>query len=238
MPEYLAYIKSPRFIRKFDEFKEKYQHFYSEEAWDYIESEFYRKIDSKGAPDILMQIYTELELNNKGTFFYKRHLKLLKELFPISGNILEVCSGYIPSFANLIANEQLKLNSGTITIYEPNLVNLTPKHPNMTLHKEEFTLSTEISQYDLVTALLPCEATETIIESACRNRKDFYIAMCGCVHTDLGYFYGYMSTSPIIYQNQVIEVTKRLLEEYDNGTLEVTHLTNHPINYPILYNRR
>lgn len=37
MPEYLAYIKSPRFIRKFDEFKEKYQHLYSEEAWDYIE---------------------------------------------------------------------------------------------------------------------------------------------------------------------------------------------------------
>ena len=42
----------------------------------------------------------------------------------------------------------------------------------------------------------------------------------------------------LLYQNQVIEKTKRLLKEYDNGTLEITKLNNHPINYPILYNRR
>ena len=238
MSEYIPYLRSINVTEIFKRFKAKYKDLYPEGAWEFIEKEFPKQIDTKSAPDILMQIYTELNLNNKGTIFYRRHLKLLRELFPITGNLLEIGSGYIPSFANLIANEQLKLNSGTITIYEPNLVSLKPKYPNMTLHKEEFTTSTDVSQYDLITALLPCEATETIIESACKNRKDFYIAMCGCVHSDLGYFYGYMSTSPLLYQNQLIDKAERLLKEYDNGTLEITKLNNHPINYPILYNRR
>ena len=35
---------------------------------------------------------------------------------------------------------------------------------------------------DLIAGLFPCEATEPIIEEACKYDKDFYVAMCGCVH--------------------------------------------------------
>ena len=238
MVEHIQYLRSPKLIETFKNFKSKYQELYPAYAWEIIEKEFMRSLWNEGTPDVLMQIYTELGLNAKGATFYKRHLKLLKELFPLDSNILEVGSGYIPAFANMIANEQLKLNKGTVTIYEPLLLEMNPKYPNMELHKEAFTLNTDISNYDLVLGILPCSVTETLIESACINKKDFYIAMCGCVHTSLDYLYGYQSTSPALYREMVIENTKRLVKQYDNGTLEITKLKNHPINFPILYNRR
>ena len=71
-------------------------------------------------------------------------------------------------FANKLAYEQLKINKGTITIYEPLLVDAKAKYPNMTIHKEDFTQKTDITKFDLVTGIMPCEATETIIEQACR----------------------------------------------------------------------
>jgi len=224
---------------KFKAFKEQYQDKYEPAAWEYIEENFYSGLKNKEAPDILMQIYTELGLKPAGGSFYKRHLELLKSIFPIDGNIIEVGSGRIPAFANILANEQLKIGKGTITLYEPLLVELTPRYPNIELHKEEFTLDTDVSKSNLLVGIMACEATESILESAIKNNKDFYVAMCGCVHSPLSYmsYYGYYTT-PEMYQEQVITKAEHLLEEYPNGTLEVTKLENTPFDYPILYNRR
>ncbi len=224
---------------KFEVFKRQYQDKYAPEAWKYIEENFFDGLKDKEAPDILMQIYTELGIRPVGGFFYQKHLKLLKDLFPIDGHIIEVGSGRIPAFANLLANEQLKIGKGTITIYEPLLVQLTPRYPNMELHKEDFTLETDVSKSDLLVGIMACEATESILESAIKNNKDFYVAMCGCVHSPLSYmsYYGYY-TSPEIYQEQVITKAERLLKDYPNGTLEVTKLEDTPFDYPILYNKK
>jgi hypothetical protein len=107
----------------------------------------------------------------------------------------------------------------------------------MTLHKTEFTSDTHIKEFDLLTGILPCGATESIVENACRNQKDFYIAMCGCTHFD--YIPWGMYVTPEMYQDHVIDKTKRLLKEYDNGTLIVERLEGEKdLDYPILYNRK
>ena len=48
-----------------------------------------------------------------------------------------------------------------------------------------------------------------------------------------------MMVSPELYQDHVIKLAEKLLEQYDNGHLVVDQLTDdYEINYPILYNRR
>lgn len=227
-----------RLENRFREFASKYASLYSKDAWEFIENNFYNNIHKRCAPDILMQVYAELGLYQSPAKFYHRHLKIIKDNFPIDGNIIDIGSGMIPSFANLMASEQRRLGKGTITIYEPLLLEMTPKYSNMELHKEDFTTNTDISKYDLVTGIMPCGATESILESAIKNRKNFYVAMCGCVHSPLSYFYGYLGTSPELYQEKVIEDAKELMKTYDNGTLIITRLKNTEINYPILYNKK
>jgi len=224
---------------RFNKFKAQYQSQYEPEAWQYIEEHFFEDIHSDEAPDILLQVYEELGLFPSGGMFYHKHLKLLKKLFPIDGNIVEVGSGRIPAFANLLASEQGKIGKGTITLYEPLLVQLEPKYSNMTFHKEFFDEDTDISKADLVVGIMPCDATESILANAIKHNIDFYVAMCGCVHSPLSSMsmFGY-GTSPEIYQHEVIENAHALIKEYASYHMEVTQLKNTPLNYPILYSRR
>ena len=238
MSESIQYIdRNTKLVSTFNKFKKKYQPLYPKRAWEFIENEFYRGMKSYRIPDILMQVYSELGLTNKGSSFYKKHLQLIRSLFPLDGNILEVGSGYIPALANLIANEQLKIGKGTITIYEPLLVDMTPKYPNMILNKKYFNKTVDVSQYDLIIGILPCEVTKTIIESACINKKDFYVALCGCVHIPDEIYYALFGATEL-YQQDIIEKTQALVSEHNNGILEITKLKNSQIPYPILYNRR
>ena len=221
----------------FKKFAQKYRQEYSESAWEFIEENFWMYVYSNVCPDLLMQIYTELGIESPNGNFYKEHLKRVQERFDITGNILDIGSGKIPAFANLLAYEQLRIGKGTITLYEPLLIETKPKYRNMTLYKEEFTSETHIKEFDLITGIMPCEATELVIEQACRNKKDFYVAMCGCTHFD--YIPWGMYTAPEMYQDYVISKTQSLLKEYDNGELVIEQLDdNYAIDYPILYNRK
>ncbi len=221
----------------YNSFCQNYKSIYTPEEWEYIENNFWTYVFAPGAPDLLMQIYTELGIENVGGSYYKRHLENLKTKFDIGCNVLDIASGIIPSFANLLAHEQLQLGKGTVTLYEPLLGITRPKHRNMTLHKEKFTAETHIKEFDLITGIMPCGATEIILENACRNQKDFYIAMCGCTHFE--YIPWGMYVTPEMYQDYVIDKTNRLLDEYDNGTLVVEKLEGETeLDYPILYNRK
>ncbi len=218
-------------------FCHKYKSIYTVEEWEFIESNFWTYVFSSSAPDLLMQIYTELGIESPKGNFYQKHLDKLKTKFDIDCHVLDVASGIIPSFANLLAHEQLHLGKGTVTLYEPLLGITKPKYHNMTLHKENFTTQINIKEFDLVTGIMPCKATEAIIESACRNQKNFYIAMCGCTHFEHIPWGMYVTSE--MYQDYVIDKTNRLLDEYDNGTLVVEKLEGETeIDYPILYNRK
>ena len=125
--------------KRFNLFKEKYQQLYPEDLWEYIEENFWLYVFQTCAPDVLMQVYTEMGLVHENGDFYAAHISKIKERFNIGCNIIDIGSGIIPSFANKLAYEQLKINKGTITIYEPLLVDAKAKYPNMTIHKEDFT---------------------------------------------------------------------------------------------------
>ncbi len=221
----------------FQSFKNTYKHLYERDDWEYIEESFWTYLYSNCAPDILMQVYSETGLEPVCGSFYNKHLQKLKSIFDVRCNVLDVASGMIPSFANLVASEQLHLKKGTVTLYEPLLLTTTPKYPNMKLHMKNFTADTHIKEFDLITGIMPCAATESIIESACSNQKDFYIAMCGCTHFE--HIPWGMYVTPEMYQDYVIERAEALLEEFDNGTLVVDKLEEgYEIDYPILYNRK
>lgn len=222
---------------RFNAFKEKYKDLYSKEAWDYIEEHFFSDLHEFEVPDILMQVYSELGVYPSPAIYYRQHLKELKSHFNLDRNILDVGSGMIPAFANLIAEEQIRLGKGTITVYDPVLVQTVPKFDNMMLHRELFDENTDISSYDLITGLMTCEVTPLLIERAINNDKDFYIAMCGCVHAPLRSMSGLVGTSPDIYQEMVIDKAKTLIKD-KNRELFVTRIHNNPHNYPVLYSKK
>lgn len=221
----------------YNEFIEIYGPGYDPEILDYIKYCFFKCIGKTDAPSTVMQIYNELGICKEEDSIYYAHLNNIKKLFDINCNILDVGSGCLPFFGNILACEQLKLGNGTITLYDPLLIYEQGKHSNMTLHRRKFTSNIDISKFDLITGLYPCEVTETILEKTCQARKNFYIAMCGCGHFD---FIDFMIPhSANMYQNIVIDRTKRWLEKYDNGDLCIDYMDDkYGLPFPVLYNKR
>ena len=234
----MAIYIDEEYQKKFEEFKKKYQHEYSKSEWDYIEYYFFKQIHDIYAPNIMMQIYGKLGIKDSPAIFYRKHLELIKQNFPIDGNVVEVAAGNFPIFAEDLAKEQGEIGKGTITIYEPALIEMTPKYPNMTLHKEEFTKETDLTGADLVIGIHPCKATWAILENAIKHKKDFYVAMCGCDHTPGVEYMDFMEQSPYLFQKETINLAKRLLKKYPNGELQVTTLEGYPFDFPILYNKK
>ena len=219
---------------RYEKFLLKYGSLYDERMINYIKENFWDSMDET-VPDVLMQLYSEFGILKNN--FYLEHLNKIKQYFNITGNLLEVGSGVIPAFGNLVAKEQLRIGKGNITLYDPMLILDKPKYPNMKLVKKEFTLNTDVSNFDLITGILPCGATEDIIESACKNNKNFYIAMCGCTHFKT--FPLFKPLTAEAYQDQVISMTNNLLKKYDNGELVIEKLDDsYELNYPILYNKK
>ena len=223
--------------KRFQTFLSKYGSLYPEEVLKFIKKEFERGINYPCSIDILMQVYQEIGVNFSMPSFYEAHLKKLMSQFDIGCNVVDVASGRIPSFANLIAEEQLRIGKGTITLYDRALLPFRPKYANMFYKKELFTPETDTSNADLIVATLPCAATESIIENACRNHKKFYIAMCGCTHFDP--YEHRFDTSLNAYQQHIINLAELFVDQFDNGELYVDCLSDdYTINHPILYNKK
>lgn len=223
---------------RFEKFILKHGLMYDKDALEFIINNFWNYMNEATAPDVLMEVYSELGVYDKENNMYLEHLNKIKENFDIRSNILEIGCGSIPAFGNLVAKEQLKLGKGTITVYDPYLVLDKPKYPNMVLHRNIFTEKKDADNYDLITGIFPCDATELIIKKACENKKDFYIGMCGCSHFKYpeASIYGY---NPEAYQNYVISLARHLLEKNNNGELCIDYLNSkYDIEYPILYNKK
>lgn len=219
---------------KFLKYMERYKEKYTDIEKEYIYKNFNRFLYDNAGPDILMQIYSELDITHIDGDFYDEHLNKVKSIFGLDKNILEVASGYMPSFANKIAKYQQKIGKGTITLYEPLLIIDKPKYPNMKLHREEFKESTPIKDYDLLIGILTCEATTPLLEAALDNDKDFYVAMCGCAHENI---FGQLMP-PSIYHDITINMVENRLRK-KGQELVVEHLPEEfEITYPILHNRR
>ena len=201
---------------KFNEFYDKYYNLYTPDQWVFIKDYFFSSINDSCVPLIVMQIYSELGIDAKSLEVYRNHFNKLKKHFSLSRNIIDIGGGFLPAFANMIAEEQYKIGTGTITVYDPALVVTEPKYSNMTLIKDEFTTDTDVSNYDLMLGLFPCEATRSIVESAKKNNKDFYVAECGCGHAVNPYYYF----------------------DKDSDNIELEYFDGTEYDYPILIRKR
>ena len=217
----------------FNTFMNKYGKKYSESVESYIRGHFYKDIGSYWLLMPLYQIYSELGIFPDDRNTYIAYFNKLIENFDIGKNILDVASGYLPAFANIVAERQIQLGSGTVTICDPTLIIDKVKHTNMVMTKEIFTRSTDLSKYDLITSIMPCETTETLIKTACENNKDFFIALCPCEPINQANY----DDIPSFEKNT--QLAKQLVKEYNMGELVVDYLDkSYSVNTPLIYNKR
>ena len=99
---------------------------YTEEEKEMILKNYaWGKKEKALVPDILRQIYDELDLLSPTKNIYLGFLKLIEKNFSIDGNLVELGGGRIPSLAKKIALQQ---KNGTITVYDDKLINFQFRH--------------------------------------------------------------------------------------------------------------
>lgn len=223
------------FKKHMDKYANKYGEGIREELYRYF-------IDSIGETQIyseFSQIFDDMGAIAPCTNHYLAYLDMLKNNFDINCNIVEVGGGCIPTFAKYVAQEQLKTGLGTITVYDPQLIN-RKKYGcrNLHLHRKPVDDKTNLSSFDLIVGIMPCLGTDTTLELIKKYNKDFFLAFCGCDHDSyrLGYYpYGYYRPS----YNDYIPYVEQICKENNLGELVVDYLPDRfEINYPIVYNKR
>lgn len=234
-------IKSYKEMRKiYDEEIVKLIPNYDEYMSDFIRRYFLSYIGEREVYSELTQLYSEYGFIADEDDYYKYHLNNITKNFDISGNILEIAAGSVPTLSNLIARSQLNIGSGTITVYDPRLIISEPKYSNMKLYKEEFKKDIDISNFDLVISIMPCSATEIVLDSVFYGMKDFYISFCGCNHDPQPIYYMdysyYDSTSSY---PRFVESAKELCDASGLGELVVENLPEKfEVGYPLIYNKK
>lgn len=168
------------FQKKFYEYMQKYGALYPVDTRDYIiEHLFDDNFDKNIYVDVMSQVYETI-----GVFdvvhdtVYENFYNLLKDNYNLDRNLLEVGCGYFPSFANKVSENQKK---GSITVMDPDVI--VQKLGKLKIIKSRFNKDTDVSKYELIYGLFPCDATIDMIRSANEFDKDLCIELCGCVHT-------------------------------------------------------
>lgn len=202
---------------------------YSETEINYIFKNYDYLEDNKFVPDILRQIYDELGLLDDKDNLYLGFIDIIKEIFNIDSNIVEVGGGVIPSLGK---NITLNQKNGTVTVYDPRLIN-NVDNDKLILKREYFNDKTDISKCDLVIGLMPCQATEVLIRQAGKYNKDFLIGLCEGGHNAFDDYF-----DDDIWKENIMYLARRTIEENDMGVLMETDLLDYNDPYPVIYNKR
>lgn len=222
--------------RKIEAYLDQYMNCY-----DIYEQRYLEGLDLKyirrykhNIPDTFRQILEEIgyyeDCPEKSG--YNAFIELLDEEFGIERNIIEVGGGEIPTLGHKIS---LRQNSGSITIYDPRLTDYYEENDRFVLKKEKFYRNTDVSNTDLLIGFMPCEATQSIIESATDNNIDFMIALCeGGPHGDeFDYF-----EDEEEWLHAMLYLAERGIEDNDMGELKVLSFEKYNTPYPLIYNKR
>lgn len=153
------------------DFIKKYKDFYPE----YFINDRLKKCKYGYTCDV-DQIYCHLSKIDITTSVYYNFYNLSLKYFNIKDlKLLEVCSGYIPILSS---------------IYKENGINIEALNKRI-LFKDykdiktiEFDLNNEydLSDYDLIVGIRPCDVTKNIIDYCYKYKKDFMIYLCPCIH--------------------------------------------------------
>ena len=219
-----------RYMNMFQKYLREYGDAYSETSRDFIKENFLKLTEPGQTPDILVQLYAKFGMLSDEENIYLGFSKMIGERYGWDTKILEVGGGYYPIFSKYIDDAQTKNGLGKITVFDPVLV--TNKLGNVNLQKKEFSHDMDVSDFDLLVGICPCEATTEIIKSAVVNKKEFFVAMCGCTHFpmyDMPWFYN----PSYLYPMWVEEVVALAKEQEDDG-FEVIQETVDNFPYPII----
>ena len=222
-----------KYVNMFRKYLNEYGSAYSDSSRKFVEETFLKLTEPGETPDILVQLYAKFGMLSDSENIYLGFSKMIGEQYGWNTKILEVGGGYYPIFSKYIDDAQKKNGKGTITVMDPVIV--TNKLGRVKLQKEEFSHDMNVSQFDLLVGICPCEATTEIIKSAVINQKEFFIAMCGCTHfpmTDMPWFYGHS----YIYRMWVEEILYLAREQEKDGfIIHQEMVDNFP--YPIIYSK-
>lgn len=158
------------------DFLRKHRGLYSKNTLQYLEDNFMNDIYRTARPCEMNQIYAHFNVFPENQNIYKFFLNHIKENHDIYSNILEIGGGCFPVFAKYVAKEQLKCKSGKITVYDPKLV--TKRINHVRLIRRQFDKLVDISDYDLITAIMPCNVAELIIKQASAYHKELFLVLC------------------------------------------------------------
>lgn len=227
------------YMKKFVEYLEIYGDSYSDEAIAMLFNTFLAPIPIESTPDLLKQIYDAIGLLEPVENCYLQFAKLVGEIYGWDTHILEIGGGFYPAFSKYIDHFQQASNSnGTITTFDPRLV--VNELGKVKLHKEIFSEEMTIESYDLIVGIMPCEATSMIIRKATQEHKEFFLAMCGCIHyAGLDVPRGMFGPIPITY-DEYVEKIYDLAKKQEQDGFEVTKESakQYSFKYPIISSRR
>lgn len=181
--------------------------------------------------DVLRQIYDEVGIIPETSNMYSRFVNILEENFDIDRDIVEVAGGIIPTLAKKIS---LRQKNGTITVYDPRLIELKECPANLVIKRQMFSSHTQIPHAQMIIGFMPCDATIPIINSACLNNIDFAIALC---EGGARQGYEWLETEEE-WLGYVTHLARRGIERNNMGTLESASLEEYGNPYPIIYNKR
>ncbi len=237
MNQWNPLITTDEVKRKYKIFMSRYGDKFSDQLKKEMDIHFVKRAGKFDNPTDFYQLYDYFGIIPDDVNMYIYHLNAIKERFNLNSNILEIAGGSYPSFARRVAREQLKTGIGTITVYDPKLVtNHSYKYSNLKLYPEKFDSSVDVSNFDLLVGIMPCNATDEMIDAIYKYNKDFYISFCGC--SSYNFFNFFLGMPLPSYYNQ-IEYLKSVCEEKKLGELMVEYLPDkYNIEYPVVYNKR
>lgn len=195
-----------------------YQYFYLGRTNDYIDN-------------ILQEALDQIDVLEESRNFYKIYTDLLESNYGLDHNIVEVGGGRFARLAKHMAKRQ---TSGNITMYDPNLLSTQTNQPNLLLLKDIFSHNTQLGNTETLVGLLPCEATDVMIDLACKNKINFQIALCDCLIPD--FFLG-TENEEEAFKRYVIDPIKDKVKDAGMGNLEVLYLKEYDFENPIIYTK-
>lgn len=162
------------------------KHIYSKSEYDFLmDFIFLNKCFCKcSMPDIVVQLFSLFEIFNDGCDIYLEFTKILEQYDFLKGDVLEIGGGVFPRLAQIIT-PKIKINGGTLTVYDPRLGCSTTK--DASFHRQIFTLDTDVSKFSTIIGMFPCEATTTIVEQTLNYDKNLLVACCDCDHSSTKY---------------------------------------------------
>lgn len=219
------------YIRRVNKFLEAHRTSYTPREAEFIIHNATWGYEKDYVSDIMRQIYDEVGLLEEKQNMYEGFIKLLQQNFDINRDIIEVGGGVIPSLSKRLA---LRQKTGTVTVYDPRVIEDISKTDNLILRREMFGRNTPLGNSTMIIAFMPCDATNMIIDVACKHNLDFMIGLC-----EGGMRPGYeWLEDDDEWISHVKYNAYRGMENTDMGDLKEASMAEYHNPYPVIYNKR